>query len=232
MDDWTGFKTRFLNSSGNVYLELLKLNKQKTQHEKKQSSIIKYTERFKELIRKARISDINAIYQYSQGLTPANIALTNPANLQGWYDAAHRLYNIDSHLASFSNNTRSEWDMDIDAISVNALSREERERHVRNNLCFICHKDGHLSKECLDKKHYKGGSTSSKGKYKGKYKKGKRFAKGRHIRATEMDGSSNEEEEDVTESSQSNKEQVIRALMKKLPKEQWINMLINMEQDF
>ena len=171
MDDWTGFKTRFLNSSGNAYLELLKLNKQKTQHEKKQSSIIKYTERFKELIRKARISDINAIYQYSQGLTPANIALTNPANLQGWYDAAHRLYNIDSHLASFSNNTRSEWDMDIDAISVNALSREERERHVRNNLCFICHKDGHMSKECPDRKHYKGGS--SKGKCKGKYKKGK-----------------------------------------------------------
>ena len=46
-----------------------------------------------------------------------------------------------------------------------------------------------------------------------------------------MDGSS-EEEEDVAESSQLNKEQVIRALMKKLPKEQLINMLINMEQDF
>ena len=35
MDEWTGFRTRFLknweeiNSSGNVYSELLKLNKQK-----------------------------------------------------------------------------------------------------------------------------------------------------------------------------------------------------------
>jgi hypothetical protein len=46
-----------------------------------------------------------------------------------------------------------------------------------------------------------------------------------------MDDSS-DEEEDVAESSQSNEEQVIHALMKKLPKEQWINMLINMEQDF
>ena len=221
-----------IDSSGNAYSELLKLNKRKTQHEKKRSSIIKYTERFKELIRKAGISDVNAIYQYSQGLTPAeyrNIALTNPANLQGWYDAAHRLYNIDSHLASFNSNARSEWDMDVDTISVNALSREERERHVRNNLCFICHKDGHMSKECPDRKHYKGGS--SKGKYKGKYKKGKRFTKGRHIRATEMDDSS-EEEEDVAESSQSNEEKVINALMKKLTKEQRINMLINMEQDF
>ena len=56
--------------------------------------------------------------------------------------------------------------------------------------------------------------------------------KGHHIRATEMDGSSEEEEEDVTESSQSNEEKVINALMKKLTKEQRINMLINMEQDF
>jgi hypothetical protein len=45
-----------------------------------------------------------------------------------------------------------------------------------------------------------------------------------------MDDSS--DEEDVAESSQSNEEQAIRALMKKLPKEQRINMLINMEQDF
>ena len=67
--------------------------------------------------------------------------------------------------------------------------------------------------------------------YKGMYKKGKRFAKGRHIRATEMDDSS-EEEEEVTESSQLNEEKVINALMKKLTKEQRINMLINMEQDF
>ena len=86
-----------------------------------------------------------------------------------------------------------------------------------------------MSKECPDRKHYKGGS--SKGKYKGKYKKGKWFVKGRHIRATEMDGSS-EEEEDITESSQLNKEKVINALMKKLTKEQWINMLINTEQYF
>jgi hypothetical protein len=119
--------------------------------------------------------------------------------------------------------------MDVDVISVNALSREERERHIQNNLCFICHKDGHVSKECPDKKPYKGGFKS--GKYKGKYKKGKRFTKGRHIQATEIDDSS-DEEEDVAESSQLNKEQVIRALMKKLPKEQRINMLINMEQDF
>ena len=61
-----------------------------------------------------------------------------------------------------------------------------------------------------------------------------RFMKWCHIQATEMDGSSKEEEEeeDITQSSQSNEEKVINALMKKLTKEQQINMLINMEQDF
>jgi hypothetical protein len=184
------------------------------------------------LIRKAGITDGNTIYQYSLGLTTdeyRSITLTNPTTLQGWYDAVHRLFNIDSRLGNINQNTQSEWDMDVDVISVNALSREEREQHVRNNLCFICHKDRHVSKECPDRKPYKGGFKS--GKYKGKYKKGKRFTKGHHIRATEIDDSS-DEEEDVAESSQLNEEQVIRALMKKLPKEQRINMLINMEQDF
>jgi hypothetical protein len=48
----------------------------------------------------------------------------------------------------------------------------------------------------------------------------------------DSDDSGEEEEEDVAESSQSNKEVLICALIKKLPKEQRINMLINMEQDF
>jgi hypothetical protein len=96
-NDWTGFKTRFLknweeiDSPGNTFSELLKLNKRKFTTGKKRLSIIKYTERFKELIRKAGITDGNAIYQYSLGLTTdkyRSIALTNPTTLQGWYDAA------------------------------------------------------------------------------------------------------------------------------------------------
>ena len=38
--------------------------------------------------------------------------------------------------------------MDIDAIMISYLSKEEREKHVKENLCFICHKGGHQSKEC------------------------------------------------------------------------------------
>jgi hypothetical protein len=98
-NNWTGFKTRFLrnweelDSPGNAFSELLKLNKRKFTTGKKQLSIIKYTEQFKELIRKAGITDGNTIYQYSLGLTTnkyRSIALTNPTTLQGWYDAAQR----------------------------------------------------------------------------------------------------------------------------------------------
>ena len=92
---------------------------------------------------------------------------------------------------------------------------------IRMDICQRNVRIGSITKEDLNK-----------GKYKGKYKKGKWFTKGRHIRSTEMDGSSEEEEEDITESSQWNEEKVINALMKKLTKEQQINMLINMEQDF
>ena len=106
--------------------------------------------------------------------------------------------------------------MDIDIILVNALSKEEREWHVCNGLCFVCHKDRHMSRECPNKKNKEG---SKSGKDKGKYrKKKKQFATGHHIRATKMDDSS-EEEEDVEESSQSNEEQMICTLLKKLPKD-------------
>jgi hypothetical protein len=89
-NDWTGFKTRFLknweelDSPGNAFSELLKLNKWKFTTGKKRLSIIKYTERFKELIRKAGITDGNAIYQYSLGLTTdeyRSIALTKSYHL-------------------------------------------------------------------------------------------------------------------------------------------------------
>ena len=84
--------------------------------------------------------------------------------------------------------------MDVDVIAVNAMSRDERERHVRNGLCFICHKDGHMLSECPIKK--KGGSKKKdKGCYKGKGKKKKRFASGCHIRAMDMDSSASSDEE-------------------------------------
>ena len=108
LTDWTGFKTRFLSnweeidSPGNAYSELLKLYKRsKVTRDKSRLPIMKYTGKFKELIKKAGINGATAIYQYGLGLTPKEhekIAMQNPADLEGWYEQAHRLANIDSCL--------------------------------------------------------------------------------------------------------------------------------------
>ena len=103
--NWAGFKKRFLenweeiDSSGNTYTELQKLQKRKFASDRKQTSLIKYTKQFKELIRKAGIDGTSATYQFGQGLTSKEykkIALTNPTKLEEWYEAAHCLYNIEN----------------------------------------------------------------------------------------------------------------------------------------
>ena len=90
-------------------------------------SLIKYTKRFKELIRKAGVEGTSATYQFGQGLTSKEykkIALTNPTKLEEWYEAAHHLYNIKNQNGVVTS-TQSEWDMDVDVIAVNAMSRDE-----------------------------------------------------------------------------------------------------------
>ena len=98
---------------------------------------MKYTGKFKELIKKADITGANTIYQYGLGLTPKEykkIAMQNPRDLEGWYKQVHRIANIDSHLGvqGHGNQSQSEWDMEVDRIEVeiNAMTKEERERHV------------------------------------------------------------------------------------------------------
>ena len=134
-NDWAGFRKRFLenweeiDSSGNVYTELQKLQKRKFAPDRKRMSLIKYTEQFKELIRKAGIEGSSATYQFGQGLTSKEyekITLTNLMKLENWYEATHRLYNIENRNGVVTS-TQSEWDMDVDVIAVNAMSRDERE---------------------------------------------------------------------------------------------------------
>ena len=68
-------------------------------------------------------------YQFGQGLTSKEYeknALTNLTKLEEWYEAAHHLYNIENRNGVVTR-TQSEWDMDVDVIAVNAMSRDERE---------------------------------------------------------------------------------------------------------
>ena len=113
--------------------------------------------------------------------------------------------------------------MDIDAIMISYLSKEEREKHVRENLCFICHKAGHQSKECPMRKEKKGNPSRGKSK--------RRFKTRRHIRAALEDGSDVEEETDAeVENSQST---TIRRMIAKMTPEERLEILSGIdEQDF
>ena len=113
--------------------------------------------------------------------------------------------------------------MDVDVIMISYLSKEEQEKHIRDNLCFICHKGGHQSKECPMRKEKKGKHSGGKSK--------RRFKTRCHIRATLEDGSDVEEETDAkVESSQST---TIRRLIAKMTPEERLEILSRIdEQDF
>jgi hypothetical protein len=98
---------------------------------------------------------------------------TPPTNLKEWYDWAARLDNnfrkmqrILGRGQTTMNNgkgkeePRRRWNfstqkkdpnaMDIDTITtaLNAMTIEERERFMKEGLCFRCRKPGHISKDC------------------------------------------------------------------------------------
>ena len=113
--------------------------------------------------------------------------------------------------------------MDVDMIIISYLSKEEQEKHIRDNLCFTCHKGGHQSKECPMRKEKKGKPSGGKGK--------RRFKARCHIRAALEDGSDVEEETDTeVENSQST---TIRRLIAKMTPEERLKILSRIdEQDF
>ena len=114
--------------------------------------------------------------------------------------------------------------MDIDAIMINYLSKEEQEKHVRENLCFICHKGGHQSKECPMRKEKKGKPSGGKGK--------RRFKTQHHIRAALEDGSDVEEEIDTKEEN-SQSATIRRIIVKMMTPEERLEILSGIdEQNF
>ena len=57
---------------------------------------------------------------------------------------------IPRYVPRYTGTTRDPNAMEIDQITttIDRLSNEERERHIRENRCFKCHKIGHISRNC------------------------------------------------------------------------------------
>ncbi|KAF8638350.1 hypothetical protein AX14_010202 [Amanita brunnescens Koide BX004] len=138
INDWEAFKTAFNNnwneidSLGQVMMEIYKLQKQKV-------SVAKYIQLFQELIRKARITEEAAIIPYfTQGLKHNILEKClnqQPKDLAEWYKAtigAEQNKTCLGILASLSygkkggnSRYRDPNAMDVDAIMINVLSKEE-----------------------------------------------------------------------------------------------------------
>src|SRR5258705_9414405 len=115
--------------------------------------------------------------------------------------------------------------MEIDAVMIRTLSRDEQERHVKEGLCFVCHKTRHMSQEC------------PMGKSKGNVKKGhkgkgrKRFMTGCCIQAALREDDNLEDKE--YDSIEEDEAKTIHSLMKQLSPDECIKLLTEInKQDF
>src|SRR5258707_12292087 len=103
--------------------------------------------------------------------------------------------------------------MEINTVMIRTLSKDEQERHVKEGLCFVCHKTGHMSREC------------PMGRNKGNIKKGhkgksrKRFTTGRRIRAASREDDNLED-----------KAKTIHSLMKQLSPDERIKLLTEIDK--
>jgi hypothetical protein len=134
---------------------------------------------FEHLRSEARWSsnDIGTITQFwcslNTGLLKAIVqhVCPRPHTLRDWFDAAREQHNIWNELkaaikdakstglpAPPRRNTtyaRSSNAMDVDAVRVNALAAEEKEKLAKEGRCFKCKKQGHISRKCPEREESK-----------------------------------------------------------------------------
>src|SRR5258708_13259959 len=115
--------------------------------------------------------------------------------------------------------------MEIDAVMIRTLSRDEQERHIKEGLCFVCHKTGHMSRECPMGRNKGNAKKGHKGKSR------KRFMTGCCIRAASRGDDYLEDEE--YDSIEEDEAKTICSLMKQLSPDERIKLLTEInKQDF
>ncbi|KIN94297.1 hypothetical protein M404DRAFT_35197, partial [Pisolithus tinctorius Marx 270] len=135
---------------------------------KQKDSVEQYITDFRTAAADSTITeDVALIEFFSQGLKPfianrIHMMETTPTKITEWYTQAQKFNAKWRKVNEISgrkekktfhprNNFAEEKDpnaMDVDGVR---LSKEERDRHIKEGRCFGCGNKGHLSRECPDK---------------------------------------------------------------------------------
>jgi hypothetical protein len=151
-----------------------------------------FTERFKQWVYESGLKEDRPLITYFQEAIPRslrnNILLLEnvPKTIQGWYDMARKLDNQYRYYKAVSERTQdnqrnnrgnyrgrfrasygsgrpSTSTADPNAMDIDRMTFEEREKHFKEKLCFVCHKPGHMAGA------HRSGSAGNTGNYRGNY---------------------------------------------------------------
>ena len=122
-------------------------------------------------------NDIGTITQFRCGLNTGLLKAIvqhvrpRPRTLHDWFDAAREQHNIWNELKATIEDTKSTGlpapprhnttytrpsnVMDVDAVRVDALTTEEKEKLAKEGRCFRCKKQGHISRKCPEREENK-----------------------------------------------------------------------------
>jgi len=181
---WVTFETDLRNSFSEVDKEQDAMHRLQNLRQGKKT-VDQHNINFKLLMDKARLTEANnaaiLIHFYRESIDPKvrdriMMMETVPTTITDWwrraaqFDGMSRRLNQSLGTAFGKSKTNgknhqgyrppSQPQKDPNAMDIDALSIEEKKKHLDKNLCFVCHQSGHYSRNC-NKRRQKGQGPST-----------------------------------------------------------------------